>query len=494
MKKRNMLWLGVVFAFLLVPGALAIDWDGGGGTDTDWSNATNWVGDVEPDAATSAAVVGGYVASITETNEACKYFSLGNATGNGTLNMSAGDMTFSASAYIGQHGGAGTINLSGGAMDAQFFGIGFTDGDGVVNLTGSNTTLDVSNGLDIGYWGDAGTASGTLAIDGGKVTTHGGSDTYVAHNADTFGMLSLTNGGRLYTGGLKVAAHARANGTINLEDDGYLSVPYYMYVGQTGTGTVIQTGGILHCGSASSKWASGLAIGGYNGSTGSYTISGGLLDVQTAGTNGASGFRLGGWSDAYDGAGTLTVVGSGATITLENYNQFSSGTLVAEIGTNGISVIDVNGTNDNNGVANLDGTFEVVDSGAAYGAYTILVASNRVSGTFDAVVFPNSEWGIDYGSNAVTVIHSPVEIISLKPVAGDVLEMVFDCPSPDLAHPLVKTDLVYGGSWVNVGHSIDGSEPFITTNLSYSTAVSGTTNKIYLQATAPSAFFGIGEQ
>jgi len=482
MKKRSILGLMASCALSLAMTASATDWTAGTGA---WEDAANWSGGL-PSSTVSAQVINGGTANSTGAVNAVSYFTVGSDSGSGTVNISTGKLTAAHSTYLGNKG-AGMINVTGGAaFSGQWVGIGLNDGgSGHLSVAGSeDSKVDTYAGFSIGY-----SSSGSVAIDQGKVTANGGTDTYVGQAAGGIGTLSLTNGGRFYGGGMKVGDNASATGTINLDDGGYISVGYYIRVGVYGTGTVVQTGGILHCGASNA----GLSLGGYDGSFGSYTISGGLLDVKTSSTDGSNGFRLGGWNDTYDAAGTFKIIGSAATITMENYNQSSSGTLVTEIGTNGISVIDVNGS-DSNGVANLDGTFEVVDSGADYGTYTILVASNGVSGTFDTLVFPNSEWGVVYGSNAVTVIHRKTEIISLKPVAGDVVEMLFECPSLELAYPLVKTDLVLGGSWADVGHSIDGSEPFITTNLSYSTVVSGTTNKIYLKATTPSAFFGIGEQ
>ena len=84
-------------------------------------------------------------------------------------------------------------------------------------------------------------------------------------------------------------------------------------------------------------------------------------------------------------------------------------------------------------------------------------------------------------------------IISFNMVSGNVAEMVFESPSPSLYRPLKRTDLVFD-SWGVVMHSTNAVGGFVETNLSYSAPVSGNTNKIYLQANDPAAFFGIGER
>ena len=88
---------------------------------------------------------------------------------------------------------------------------------------------------------------------------------------------------------------------------------------------------------------------------------------------------------------------------------------------------------------------------------------------------------------------TPATIVGWSAFSTNVMRMVVD--APDLAtnyYPQTTTDLV-NGTWSNVAHSIDGSDPFIVTNLSYSTA-EGANEVIYVHADNAVAFFGIGEQ
>jgi len=405
MKMGNILGLTALCALSLAMVASATDWTAGTGA---WETAGNWNAGL-PSSTVSGAIINGGTAQSTAAGNAVKYFTVGSGSGNGTLNISAGKLTAAASTYIA-NGGTGTINVSGGAaMDAQFMGVGFgAGGTGHLSVSGSASSIvDVYNGLTIGYNG-----VGSVTIDQGKITTHGGADTYIGRNAGSDGTLTLKNGGRLYTGGLRMADNANATATINVEPGGYLSIPYYLYAGYNGTASIVQTGGDIVVGGSSS----GLAIAGYNGSTGSYTISGGTLAASTSATDGSGAFRLGGWSDSYTGAGTFTVVGSDATISMENYNQSSSGTLVTEIDGTGISLIDVNGTG-GNGIANLDGVFNIVDSGAANGTYDIITATT-INGDFDSVTvggvdidtLPDWSYAINGGTLSVTVIPEPATL------------------------------------------------------------------------------------
>jgi len=405
MKKRSILGLTASSALLLAMTASATDWTAGTGA---WETAGNWSAGL-PSGTVSGQVINGGTANSTGAGNGVSYFTVGSGSGSGTVNLSAGDLTASHSTYLG-NGGTGTINVTGGAaFSGQWVGIGLNSGgSGHLSVSGSaDSKVDTYAGLTIGH-----SSSGSVAIDQGKITANGGTDTYIGQNAGGAGTLSLSNGGRFYGAGMRVGDNASATGTINLDDGGYLSVSYYIRLGVYGSGTIVQTGGILHCGASNA----GLSLGGYNGSSGSYTISGGTMDLQTSSTDGSNGLRLGGWNDSYNAAGTFTIIGSDATITMENYNQSSSGTLVTEIDGTGISLIDVNGTG-GNGVANLDGVFNIVDSGVANGTYDI-IAATTINGDFDSVTVGGvdidtlSDWSyaINGGTLSVTVIPEPATL------------------------------------------------------------------------------------
>ena len=85
--------------------------------------------------------------------------------------------------------------------------------------------------------------------------------------------------------------------------------------------------------------------------------------------------------------------------------------------------------------------------------------------------------------------HSPSTVMSLSRFAGNIFEMVVDCPTPWSSYPKAKTDLV-AEPWGDIGHSTNSSGPFTTNSLG---DVPGTTT-IYLESTGDAAFFGIGEE
>ena len=99
-------------------------------------------------------------------------------------------------------------------------------------------------------------------------------------------------------------------------------------------------------------------------------------------------------------------------------------------------------------------------------------------------------FAVAYGNGKIS---APVSrIISLKPIAGNVVEIVVNTTDTSVTYPIAATNLV-AGSFESVAHSSDGVAPFTVTNLSYST-VSGSNNVIYVDATDSAKFFSIGAQ
>ncbi len=90
----------------------------------------------------------------------------------------------------------------------------------------------------------------------------------------------------------------------------------------------------------------------------------------------------------------------------------------------------------------------------------------------------------------------PATILSVSAVSGDVLRMVVDAPGAGHSYyPKSTPDLIIG-TWAGVGHSTNGSDPFVVTNLDYVSEydATGTNKVIYVQATNAAGFFGIGDE
>ena len=127
--------------------------------------------------------------------------------------------------------------------------------------------------------------------------------------------------------------------TLIVEDGAELLGAGWMRVGATNPGYVQQTGGLVRL--EDGKDSAKLGIGDQAGSDGHYTISGGTLTYA----EGSAGELLVG---ARGGTGTLTIIGTAPTITMNSLTvgdqAGASGTLEFQIGADGVSPISLAGT------------------------------------------------------------------------------------------------------------------------------------------------------
>jgi hypothetical protein len=175
----------------------AISWDAGGGADQKWSTLTNWSGDVLPGSGDDVLVTGGV--QVTTAVGPVGNVVVGNASGNGSLNMispgslSATSLTIGAANNTG--GGTGYPNY--------FYGNGgniTTTGDFVIGANGAK--------IDGSYtWGDI-TVGGALKIGAGY--SDPGSSTLLLRGASS----TITSGSLTIGGGVKLIMDFIGGNTI----------------------------------------------------------------------------------------------------------------------------------------------------------------------------------------------------------------------------------------------------------------------------------------
>lgn len=87
----------------------------------------------------------------------------------------------------------------------------------------------------------------------------------------------------------------------------------------------------------------------------------------------------------------------------------------------------------------------------------------------------------------------PATIVSIAPFSSTIMKVVIDAPdAPENYSPVATLNLIPLG-WGAVAHSDDGVNPFVVTNLTYS-SVEGTNEVIYVQADETEKFFGVYHQ
>ena len=163
--------------------AMTLAWDGGGGADAAWSTAANWSGDGLPGASDNVLANGGVY--VTSAVGPVGNVVVGNAAGNGALNLVSPGSLSAASIKIGEANNAG-----GGTGYPNYF-----RGDGGAITTTGDLVIGASGAKIDGIytWGNI-TVGGALKIGAGYADP-GGSSLLLRGASSTISSNSLTIGG-----------------------------------------------------------------------------------------------------------------------------------------------------------------------------------------------------------------------------------------------------------------------------------------------------------
>ncbi len=233
---------------------------------------------------------------------------VGDFGGQGTVNQTGGtvvvtptcgDTSHCASLIIGNQGGSGTYNISGGELDltgllntlGRTSGTGNPGSTGTLNISGGVVDLSGANSkIVIGYGNaDPSTAQsqGMITQTGGVLRVHNGSFLFLAGQNTSPGVYNL-NGGTLAIGGTSLQA-------------GYMNAsPNYQFNLGGGTIQVIEAALVA--------------------SVNSTLMTGSTSTIDTNGFNAT-------WNGALTGGGGLAKIGAG-TFTLHGVGNYSGATAV----------------------------------------------------------------------------------------------------------------------------------------------------------------------
>ena len=294
------------------------------------------------------------------------------ANGNGTFNLSGGDVTIGNWISVGRYsGGNGTFNMTGGSLTVSRnnrpMWLGGDNGTGVFNFGGTATAT--FKGIDIGRMKSA---RGTLNMNGGTLTVSNGDGFNVGRDAvgiveQNDGTLNVNTVFRLAwgSGGGVSGTYTLNGGTVNVNADAYW--------GDGRSGTFVQNGGTMNANNGVN-----LAVGG--NASANLTLAGGVFNTKF--------FNK--------GSGTANITFNGGTVAAkENTSTFFRGISSVNVGTGGMT-FDTAGYNVV--ITNLEMNAGVGSSFTKSGAGTLtmdtlpptdaVVASN---GTFKVLAAASSE-------------------------------------------------------------------------------------------------------
>lgn len=221
------------------------------------------------------------------SNTIAGYLYLGSSTttetttgGTGTYTLSAG--TLAVGGDIVDRGGTGgvsnfnidgttyTLTVSGGDIGVDNFAVGPTNNASFTQKADLTTT--VNNNLSIGASGTTSTVNvtgGTLSV-GGDIT--GGGDSRLYINAIETAYTLTVTGGDIGVDRFVVGSGSGSTGEFTLADGLKLTTDW-QYIGDSGTGTLTQTGGTNQV----TNGTGAIYLGNSASGNGTYNLSGGAL-------------------------------------------------------------------------------------------------------------------------------------------------------------------------------------------------------------------------
>ncbi len=176
---------------------------------------------------------------------------------------------------------------------------GTVPGTGRIAIIQNGQTATISSstsGSPTEIWAGENSA-GTMNITGGTVNILSTGWLCSGRNNGSAGSVINLSGGTVNTGNVSTGSvQTTASGTINISNNATLAITSNMYNGETGTGSIVQSG-------TSTVTAGGsISLGRWSTGNGSYSISGGTLSQTNTGQRLIVGEQ---------GTGTLTVSGTG---------------------------------------------------------------------------------------------------------------------------------------------------------------------------------------
>jgi hypothetical protein len=307
-----------------------------------WNTGSTWTGGTAPSSSSTV-----YIGSTTPSGSATTAtVYLGNGSGtSGTLDVAGNALTISGSLYIGQSGGAGTLNDGGGSFTAasayvengNSLTFGANDAVSSLNLSGgsSATTVAAGNITTANYTGSNIESGSTLTL-GTNLNMNTGS-LNVQDSGSTLNMAghSIT-GNELFLGWYGTSA-------VTLAGRGALAVSN-LYVGNGMAFNINagdQVGTFSLSGGSSTLNANVAALDLYNGATATTTAAGGITTANYAGSNIESGSTLTLGTNLNMNTGSLNVQDSGSTLNAQGHALMADTLFAGWYGTSAVSVTDL---------------------------------------------------------------------------------------------------------------------------------------------------------
>ncbi len=302
-----------------------------------------------------------------------------------------------------------------------------------------------------------------------------------------------------------VSADMIMNGNLTVASAGELATGALNATTGTQAHTVVVGGQLIHGGS---NW---FQLGGSGGSSmsvssgGSFTSSGseciigqgGAASLAVDGT-----FNRTGWLHLKDN-GNITVNSDGLfhTDVLQTVGGMTVGLTinggVSTIGTlgwgnGGAGTLDMNGgqLTITGFIDTLANTYNIGDGELFFAGTDVATVDARVSGS--NWYFADTKSVVDMGGGTIRVASVPLSEPTIvgSSVSNNLMKILVDAPSGGEHYYPVASSNLESAVWGHIPHSPDGLNPFVATNLSYSTT-DGSNTVIYVRVDYAQKFFKV---
>ena len=241
-------------------------------------------------------------------------------SGTGNFNQMGGSNAATGNVYVGDGTASnGTYSLSGGTLTENTLFVGNNGTGNITQSAGTHTVSGHDNSGNSVYIGQ--NAQGSYTLSGGTFQITSGDSVVIGGNATgTFTQSGGTfqieyKGNTIGSGNLILGNNPGSQGTYTL-NNGLFMADGEKFIGNNGTGNVIQTGGTFDGGSYRLYLSSGSAS-----SSGTYSISGGLATFHNDIGVGTGTDLFGGTTGG--GVGVLNISGSGVFTTIGGVALFN---------------------------------------------------------------------------------------------------------------------------------------------------------------------------
>jgi len=464
------------FSFSLAVETVDETWDGGGG-DNNWSDATNWVGNVAPGYGYSLIFAGATRPTpVMDGSNDLYAVTFDNTASSFVVTASSGRLTLTG----------GVTNNSPNSQDLDVpivLGAPVTVNAAAAALTLGQSVANGGNLLTVADGGYATVLAGVVSGTGGFAKSGTGTNALYGNNTFT-GNILITNG-TLVVGSVPIGGSGQLGGGAysgSVADNGTLT--FNSAMAQTMSGIISGTGALNQIGTSS------LALSAANTFSGPTVISGGTLQLSNSLALQNSTLNYNGGSVDFNGITTATLGGLSGGQNLGLING-SSAAVALTVGSNSLTTAYSGGMSGTGASLTKvgSGTLALTGTNSYTGSTTVDAGTLEIpaGGVINCGALGGGGFLLDGGTliSAGTTTFSPVNNAFLESTGAATLGSVTEPNNDGL---LIK---VTGGSFSASSLTLQRTAIFTTAPTATAPIAASTTSGLYVNGATAAVYLGM---